>query len=358
VLTGYLVSLPTLDGLECARWRDSLSTWGELCDELRVLNCEKSRKNLYNAWTQNRGKIRTVTKARRREREKRERAREDNSETVPKQPARRRMGGRKSCAVVHGDKADEEDGNEDKEKTNQENTDGTDDITEEEVYGDSCPLDSSGSGATEFHTFEMKTGPSLRVSPGLRKEKRQKMDSKGPTTSSRTADKQSRKKLFESATTAQDGKMSQPKQKKQLHCFNMSSINVPSWGGTHVSRTGNVKMVNTCTVDNILSILHLILSARPGLMAAMSSGGDAVNCLQEVMACFREGDFDLGKAIWLEIILQYNPNDKLWDAWGSEDGQLVSHLEGIQEHNWTTVCSNECCPRPVRLRSSKQIALK
>jgi hypothetical protein len=91
---------------------------------------------------------------------------------------------------------------------------------------------------------------------------------------------------------------------------------VPRWGST-ASLDGNiqVKLLNTCPIDNYLTIFYLYFNLYPDMynlypdmynQLALSSAQFA-QYLTETVSQFRKGEFALGKVHWLQQFFQSHP---------------------------------------------------
>ena len=49
----------------------------------------------------------------------------------------------------------------------------------------------------------------------------------------------------------------------------------------------------------------------------------------------------------MDKVLNFRNQSTPWDAYGTEDAQIVSHLDFLQQHDSTSVCSNDDCPRGI-----------
>ena len=113
------------------------------------------------------------------------------------------------------------------------------------------------------------------------------------------------------------------------------------------------------TIDNMLFSMSTILSVRPDLEEElMRNPHPSIKCLLNAMCCFKRQEFARGKGLWMDKVSNFRNQSSPWDACGTEDAQIMSHLDFLQQHDSTSVCSNDDCPRSVRLRTSRKIILK
>lgn len=84
---------------------------------------------------------------------------------------------------------------------------------------------------------------------------------------------------------------------------------VPRWGGT-ASLDGNiqVKLLNTCPIDNYLTIFYLYFNLYPDMYNQLAlSSAQFAQYLTETVSQFRKGEFALGKVHWLQQFFQSHP---------------------------------------------------
>ena len=128
------------------------------------------------------------------------------------------------------------------------------------------------------------------------------------------------------------------------------------WGGTILRR--NVSMVNTCTVDNMLFILHMVQLARHDLSSYLEqSDVQELVILHKIHKLFVKGHHAEGKFMWLKQFKDFSNCTKI-DAHGSEDEYFASRFHTILSTTYTSTCSQETCKQPVKLLTTRIISFR
>ena len=99
-------------------------------------------------------------------------------------------------------------------------------------------------------------------------------------------------------------------------------------GGTYTVGTRHISMINTCTVDNVLYILLVIVTKTPDLRQEMVDYRESIANIDHLLSCLdmmsvKEWNHATGS--WLQNVCKYDPRDKVGDAYGSEE----SHMRGF-----------------------------
>ena len=120
--------------------------------------------------------------------------------------------------------------------------------------------------------------------------------------------------------------------------------NAMPWGGMTSDGHGShfkQKLVNTCTIDNILMALYMILECRPDIKAELSTIDDTVwqTVLELATNDMKAHNWASAKAKFLTDIRQNN--SKLVDCYDTEFNAIVKYLLAHQEHNKISICT-EC----------------
>lgn len=136
-----------------------------------------------------------------------------------------------------------------------------------------------------------------------------------------------------------------------------SHIKALPWNGTFKSN----EMTNTCTVDNMLFLCHVLLTHRPDIKDQFRSSNNRIHkLLHQIHLLFIDSKFAEGKFKWIEQF----PNQatktaltKNWNLWGGEDEFFFNHLSD-SETVYTIQCSNPFCQTPINLRSSRMVCFE
>ncbi len=140
------------------------------------------------------------------------------------------------------------------------------------------------------------------------------------------------------------------------------SLNVPPWGSTVVvAHQGQVNLVNTCPIDNSLTIFNVLMKRHDKFLQYLKRSPEPYSCtLVTICQMFDSGDFAEGKCEWLKLFpgrFDLTHTVQL-DLWGNEEELFVSRLYSSLETTFTSRCSSPHCPSPVKHVSSKAITLR
>lgn len=115
---------------------------------------------------------------------------------------------------------------------------------------------------------------------------------------------------------------------------------VPSWGGEVADRT----LVNTCTIDNCLTILYLNYLEDVNFRELLTNGVFLV--LHQCCQLMESGKFAEAKAHWLENI--GTRLHKTTDIFGDEYDLFITHIQNTFVTKLTSKCNEPNCPEPYR----------
>ena len=93
-------------------------------------------------------------------------------------------------------------------------------------------------------------------------------------------------------------------------------------------------MTNTCTVDNVFYILLVTVTTRPDLRQEVEDYRESIGSIDNLlryldMTSVKESD--QAKGSWLQNVCKYDPRDKVWDAYGSKESQILGFIDIFQE---------------------------
>lgn len=152
--------------------------------------------------------------------------------------------------------------------------------------------------------------------------------------------------------------MPQTKQIKDAHAV----LQVPLWGGTvTVPHQGQVNLVNTCPIDNFLTIFYVLMKTRNKFFQYLLRSPElyAVTLLK-ICKMVIDGNFAEGKCEWLKLFPGRFNLAQLGqlDLWGNEDDLFVSRLYSAGETSFTSTCQSPHCLSGVKQICSKAITLR
>ena len=139
-------------------------------------------------------------------------------------------------------------------------------------------------------------------------------------------------------------------------------LHVPPWGNTvMVPHQGPVKLVNTCPIDDFLTIFYILMKTRGKFFQySLRSPELFVSTLVTICNMFDDGNFSEGKCEWLKLFPgQFNLSQtSQLDLWRNEEERFVSRLYSALETKFTSTCSSAHCPSRVKQICSKAVTLR
>jgi len=133
-------------------------------------------------------------------------------------------------------------------------------------------------------------------------------------------------------------KLEKQKQSSKTHHF----PDVMRWGG----RLKDLTLDNTCTVDNVLTCLHIKMLELPIFLESMKRETGIYTTLLTVFSLMDKSEFDAAKFAWLtatNIPIQTTTNLR-----GDEYDMIVSVFDREWESFNITECDGSDCPDPLR----------
>ena len=130
---------------------------------------------------------------------------------------------------------------------------------------------------------------------------------------------------------------------KEVH-RQKQKVNLPHcpWGGKYKS----IHMSNTCTIDNFLYILFLLIQQNSGVrewFEQEQNDKPVAAAIIRVAALFQAGKWAEGKLEWIrENVLSSPP--RFVNLFGTENEFFVVHYGDLQQHVSTQTCNNNSCP--------------
>ena len=140
-----------------------------------------------------------------------------------------------------------------------------------------------------------------------------------------------------------------------------SQLNVPPWGGAVFSTNTAVKtLINTCPIDNYLTIFYVIMTEHGGFYRHLQSSFElyAVQ-LVKIKNLFDKRMYSEGKLTWITSLFpgRFDMTRPVLDLWGNEEELSISCL-GPSKTSYNTFCSSQACPSPTKTFVSHSISLR
>ena len=120
------------------------------------------------------------------------------------------------------------------------------------------------------------------------------------------------------------------------------------WGGC---TSNGIKLINTCTIDNVLSALALEYSWNEAFrteVEKLATTDNVCRCLLSVFQDAASNNWDVARLRWMKNIVGKNVVRSTMDCWGAET-QVVSHIEtsalcrnATQKNTNCTACGKRC----------------
>ena len=131
---------------------------------------------------------------------------------------------------------------------------------------------------------------------------------------------------------------------------------VPPWGGSTIYNEKVVRLRNTCTIDNFLTMFHFICLSNPSIQSEREL---FYSHIIEVHKLFEAGDFVLGKLHWLELLphIKVDLTQTVIDIFGNEFEYFISAMTDVLATIKKSFCSDSKCPKPTILSTSSEIIL-
>jgi hypothetical protein len=128
-----------------------------------------------------------------------------------------------------------------------------------------------------------------------------------------------------------------------------------------VPHHGHVNLVNTCPIDNFLTIFYVLMKKHGEFYQLLSRSAELyATALIRICQLFDEGKFVDGKCEWLKLYAgRFNLTNAFeLDLWGCEEDLFVSRLYSALETTFTSTCSSPYCSSGVKQVCSKAITLR
>ncbi|KAJ7377138.1 hypothetical protein OS493_030733 [Desmophyllum pertusum] len=119
---------------------------------------------------------------------------------------------------------------------------------------------------------------------------------------------------------------------------------VPAWGGTF----GSITLVNTCPIDNFLTIVYFHLKDVPQISKKLSELSEPwAKDLVSMESFFDKKEFTQGKIEWLRYFSQFDFSvaSGTFDIWGNEFDLFWKRCDSLLQNAAQSTCSSEQCPK-------------
>ena len=136
-----------------------------------------------------------------------------------------------------------------------------------------------------------------------------------------------------------------PKASKTLEEWEKLSI-IP-WVGDFLDSTDFVKLINTCTLDNIFQILYTFYALNMHQTRKIyDSDHDLVKKISEVLQLLLTESFFEAKYFWLTSICNLSPtiDSGVLDISGTDEEIFFFHIRHLFRRSYHFHCSSYCCP--------------
>ena len=132
------------------------------------------------------------------------------------------------------------------------------------------------------------------------------------------------------------------------------------WGGQITYKNSSVCLVNTCPIDNLLYLIHLVVIHNPNVQAWLISNSERMQICEVLLTIsnlFEQQQWLEGKAVWLNTFETFQKKNKVWDVWGGEGEKFVLHFGAIQRTEMGSRCSLPTCSKRPKTYISEEILL-
>jgi hypothetical protein len=134
--------------------------------------------------------------------------------------------------------------------------------------------------------------------------------------------------------------------------FHITSIPHCPWGGTD----GNIILSNTCTVDNLLFLMHQLIMSKDHVRQWLETSTEPVaQTLIRVSDFFAKGDWFAGKMCWITSHVELGTSTNHIDLYGTEHAQFVRHYGVLQMNSSGKKCSSSMCKLDHQISSGEII---
>ena len=124
-----------------------------------------------------------------------------------------------------------------------------------------------------------------------------------------------------------------------------------------------IKLINTCPIDNYLTIFFLYLESHPGVLntlTASSPNASYAKCQSEVVSFFTTEEYGSGKVQWLRQFPKFDfTSTGTVDVWGCEQDMILPCFSSILSNSVWSFCNSPHCPQGEKdVRHSSMLIVK
>ena len=142
-----------------------------------------------------------------------------------------------------------------------------------------------------------------------------------------------------------------------------ANLAVPPWGGVFgIPLGGQISLVNTCPIDNFLTIFYVLIKQQTKFAQHLSTSTESYAriLIDRIVKMFDNGYFAEGKCEWLKLFPgRFNLEQPgQINLWGNEEELFVSRTTSALESTFTSTCPSKHCPSRVKQLCSQAIRLR
>ena len=122
-------------------------------------------------------------------------------------------------------------------------------------------------------------------------------------------------------------------------------------GAVTVLQQGQVNLVNTCPIDNFLTIFYVLMKTRNKFFQYLLRSPELYAItLIKICEMFNDGNFAEGKCEWLNLFPgRFNLAQSVQlDLWGNDEDRFASRLYSALQTSFTSTCLSPRCPSGVK----------
>ena len=127
-----------------------------------------------------------------------------------------------------------------------------------------------------------------------------------------------------------------------------TGLTVPPWGRVFgILQGGQISLVNTCPIDNFLTIFYVLIKQHTKFAQHLSTSTKSYARIltDRIVQNFDNGAFAEGKCEWLKLFLgRFNLEQPgQINLWGNEEELFVSRTTSTLESTFTSTCPSKHC---------------
>ena len=140
--------------------------------------------------------------------------------------------------------------------------------------------------------------------------------------------------------------------------------NVPSWGGEGFHRNAQVNLTNTCPLDNLLVVFHVIFKQTDSGKLLLTEDSQLKELFNDIYHFMEKGDWFHARMKWIDSLCpekaepSVTNNVLTLDLYSSEFELVIKYLASIQGSEQISRCSEKNCPLKYSRRYNPEIHLR